>query len=268
MLDPIETRNQAAYDRMARSGHILASIATQEELRRPLEAIDTSGWLGNSIHGWHVLCLAAGGGRHSVLYHAAGAIVTIIDISQGLLELDQQVIQELKFNVRLIQASMVDMPMLRDGEFDLVIQPVSTCYVSDVAPVFTEISRVLKPDGLYISQHKQPINLQASLHLYAGKYAIETEVGHRATPANGKTPSPLREPNTIEFAHSLESILGGICRSGMIVEDFVEPKHSNPESKVDSIGHRSRFVPPYFRVKARKRSSVRSRPTTLLLPAS
>jgi len=264
-LDPIESQNKTAYDRMARTGHVLASVATPEELRRPLELIDTSGWLGGSIRGWNVLCLAAGGGRHSALYHAAGANVTVVDLSDGMLELDRQVSQELRFNVRLIQCSMVSLPMLLDSEFDLVVQPVSSCYVTDVAPVFAEVARVLKPNGLYISQHKQPISLQSSLKTRDGKYTIDTEVDQPALPAKSDAPSPLREPNTLEIAHSLDAILGGICRSGLVIEDVSEPVHAKLQSNADTMGHRSRFAPPYLRIKARKPASNATQKAPIIL---
>lgn len=264
--DSIESQNKQAYDRMARSGHVLATVATPDELRSPMPAIDGAGWLGGSIRGWNVLCLAAGGGRHSALYQAAGANVTVVDISEGMLELDRQVSQELRINVRLIQASMVHMPMLRDAEFDLVVQPVSTCYVADIFPVFSEVARVLKPGGLYISQHKQPINLQASLIARDGKYTIETEPGEVAVMARPDAPSPLREPNTREIAHSLDSILGGICRSGMVIEDVSEPNHAKESSAINTIGHRSRFIPPYLRIKARRSDTDKLRSSSLILP--
>ena len=264
--DPTESQNQLAYDRMARTGHILAKTVTAGELQRPLEIVDGAGWLGGSIRGWQVLCLAAAGGRHSALYHAAGAIVTVLDISDGMLELDRRVSQELKFNVRLIQGTMLDMPMLRDAEFDLVVQPVSTCYVADISKVFFEVSRILKPNGLYISQHKQPINLQASLRTQHGKYTIDTEIGSVAQVAKVDEPSPLREPNTREFAHSLESILGGICRNGMVIEDIQEPNHAKQDSVADTMGHRSRFIPPYLRIKARKKATNTSPIGSLILP--
>ncbi|MFY7875530.1 MAG: class I SAM-dependent methyltransferase, partial [Pirellula sp.] len=94
-FDAIETQNKLAYDRMAKNGHILATIVTKEELNEPLRSIDTSGWLGKSIFGWNVLCLGAAGGRHSALYHAAGAKVTVVDISEGMLDLDRFVAKEL-----------------------------------------------------------------------------------------------------------------------------------------------------------------------------
>jgi ubiquinone/menaquinone biosynthesis C-methylase UbiE len=251
---------------MAKQGHVLASLATAEELRNPLASIDTSCWLGNSIRGWHVLCLAAGGGRHSVLYRAAGAIVTVVDISQGMLDLDRQAIRELNYDVRLIQASMSAMPMLRDQEFDLVIHPVSTCYVAEIEPVFREVSRVLKMDGLYISQHKQPINVQASLYMREGHYCIETELGKPGNPTDPRSPSPVREPYTIEYAHSLHSLVGGICRSGMVIEDFVEPNHAQTDAAMNTLGHRSRFAPPYLRIKARKKAPFHAKSPSLFVP--
>ncbi len=142
--------------------------------------------------------------------------------------------------------------MLRDGEFDLVIHPVSTCYVRDVLPIYREVARVLRPGGLYISQHKSPTNLQTSLQPRAGHYVIEHPVGSTAPVTPTQEPSRLREPGTQEFAHSLESLLGGICRAGMLIEDLVEPRHGKPDQPLGSFAHRCYFVPPYLRVKARK----------------
>ena len=75
--------NQRAWDSLARKGAPLCQPANDKELSDPLKQVDPLGWLGESIHGWKVLCLAAGGGRHSALYAAAGADVSM---GMGLLE--------------------------------------------------------------------------------------------------------------------------------------------------------------------------------------
>lgn len=264
----LQSINAAAYDRMARSEHVLATPATPDELKRPLSVVDGGGWLGGNIRGWRVLCLAAAGGRHSALYNAAGADVTVVDISPGMLELDRRVAAELRFNVRLIQASMTSMPMLENGEFDLVVHPVSTCYVQSIGAVFVEVARVLRPGGLYVSQHKSPMNLQCSLQPDRGKYFVETEVGRTAQSVGHGESSPLRESFATEIAHSLEAILGGICRAGMAIEDISEPDHVNHQASPGTIGHRSRFIPPYLRVKARRLGgSSASAPRKILLPS-
>ena len=102
----LSEQNRIAWDRMAKNGHPLAKPATDEDLSNPLKCVDEIGWLGDSIAGKQVLCLAAGGGRHSALYCAAGAIVTVVDISPGMLELDRRVARERQFHVRLIERSM------------------------------------------------------------------------------------------------------------------------------------------------------------------
>ena len=47
--------------------------AADDEFGDPLRAVNVAGWLGSTIAGKSVLCLAAGGGRHGAVYAAAGA---------------------------------------------------------------------------------------------------------------------------------------------------------------------------------------------------
>jgi SAM-dependent methyltransferase len=248
----IENRNRQAYDRMVQSKHFLTQPVSPEELANPLATLDAKGWLGGNIRNWNVLCLAAGGGRQGPLYRAAGAHVTVLDISPAMLELDRQVSGHLGLNYQIVQGDMADLSMFANDAFDLVAHPVSTCYVPNLEPVLAEVARVLRPGGLYVSQHKQPMNLQASLELVHGKYVVETPVGQPAKPLSLGRSSLLREPETIEFAHSLDAILGGICRAGMNIEAVSEPDHANRQSEPGSMGHRSCYIRPYLRIKARK----------------
>ena len=68
-MDPAQIRqnNRKVYDSMAAAKSPLCRPATDEELASPLRTVDGSGWLGSSITGKHVLCLAAGGGHQSSL---------------------------------------------------------------------------------------------------------------------------------------------------------------------------------------------------------
>ena len=252
----MRSHNAKAWDGLAREGVALARPATDEELRDPLRTVDPAGWLGGDIRGWRVLCLAAGGGRHSALYAAAGAKVTVVDLSGEMLALDRAVAAERGLDVRMVQTSMEDLAMFTPSEFDLVIHPVSTCYVPDVAPVFAAVARVVRPGGLYVSQHKSPASLQAALHASdvpgAGAgYAI-VEPYYRSGPLPATEPSRLRERGTLEFLHRWEQLLGGICRAGFAIEDLLEPMHADPEADPGSFGHRGQYVAPYVRIKARR----------------
>lgn len=245
-------QNKRAWDRMATSGHVLAKPARDKDLENPLRTVDAAGWLTEGIQGWNVLCLAAGGGRHGPLYAAAGANVTVVDLSSGMLELDRQVAEELRLSVRTIETSMDDLSALGNNIFDLVIHPVSTCYLPSLERLFPEVARVTRAGGLYISQHKQPANLQASLDTSAGFYTVEHAYYDSTSVPRAQSPSKLREPDTKEFAHSWNTILGGICKSGFHIEDVVEPNHSKADAPVGSFHHRCHYIAPYIRLKARR----------------
>src|SRR5690606_12921040 len=124
-----------------------AKPARDEEFENPLATVDGLGWLGPSIAGKRLLALGEGGGRQSALYAAAGARVTVVDISPEMLTLDREVALERDLDIRTVEASMDDLPMLAAASFDLVIQPVSTCYVPDVLAVYREVARLLVSGG-------------------------------------------------------------------------------------------------------------------------
>src|SRR5690606_21342991 len=113
-------------------------VATDDECREPLATLDSRGWLPESVAGMEVLCLAAGGGWQSILYAAAGAVVTVVDLSSSMLLRDQREAHRRGLNVRTIEASMDDLSVLEDERFDIVHQPVSTCYVPEIAAVYRE----------------------------------------------------------------------------------------------------------------------------------
>ena len=248
----ILAHNRHAWNRMVDQRHALAQPVSDDELRDPLATVDAAGWLTGGIRGWNVLCLAAGGGRHGPLYAAAGGRVTVVDLSPAMLELDRRVAEERRLAMRLIESSMDDLRMLGDGEFDLVIHPVSTCYLPSLDRLFPEVARVTRSGGLYISQHKQPANLQASLDTRMGQYVFEHAYYDRGPVPTATGPSKLREPDTREFAHSLTAILGGICGAGFVVEAISEPLHARPDALPGSFGHRCYFIAPYLRLKARR----------------
>lgn len=258
--DDARRRNRQAWDRMADSHHPFTRPAKEEALKNPLATVDSVGWLGNSIHGKELLCLAAGGGKHSVIYATAGARVTVVDLSPAMLELDRKVSAELGLNVRVVEASMDDLSELASQQFDIVIHPVSSCYLPDPARIFQEVARVIKPNGLYVSQHKQPTSLQASLDVNSqGRYEILEPRDRRTSLPIVERKTSLREPGTSEFIHTWESLLGHMCRAGFLIEDLVEPWHGDVQAAPGSFGHRARYIPPYVRVKARRTAADKGR---------
>jgi len=249
--------NQQCYDGLVASGAALCRPASDAELADPLGTLDPMGWLGGTVVGKRLLCLAAGGGRQSAIYATAGADVTVVDISPAMLELDRQVAHRRGLGIRLVQASMDRLDMLANASFDIVVHPVSTCYVPDVMPVFREVARVLCPGGIYVSQHKSPTSLQASHRsdataCYRIEHAYYRSDAIPISPQESSASKRLRERGAIEYLHRWEQLIGGICRNAMVIEDFIEPLHADEASPRDSFADRARFIAPYLRIKARR----------------
>lgn len=268
---PTLHKNAVAWDRLATTGEPLAQPAADAAFANPRQWLGTGGplgrpWLPKSLVGLEILCLAAGGGKHGPLYAAAGGRVTVVDLSAAMLELDRQVARERRIDLNLVQTSMDDLSMFSDKRFDLIIQPVSTCYLRTVRPALAEVARVCRPDGCYLSQHKAPLSLQASLHPNSSGYyeLLEPQCAADAEdrlPLPAAPPSRLREAGTDEFVHSLTDLLGGICAAGFVIEDFFEPAEADTTSSPGSYEHRASYLPPYLRVLARRQGATKaSRP--------
>ncbi len=249
--------NSRAWDRLAAGRDALTRPAADGAFADPRTWLGSGGtagrsWLPERLDGLTVLCLAAGGGKHGPLYAAAGATVTVVDLSPAMLALDREVARERRIDMEILQGSMDDLSMLKPAHYDLVIHPVSTCYVPDVGRVFTEVARVTKPGGCYVSQHKSPTSLQASVETGAsGHYELVHPHGG-GEPLPPAPPSRLREAGTQEFIHSLTALLGGICSAGFTIEDVCEPDHTLSAAAAGSFAHRASFVAPYLRVLARR----------------
>jgi SAM-dependent methyltransferase len=222
---------------------------TLEEARSRLEP-----WLKQESD-WNqrnVLCLAAGGGRHGPTLAQLGASVTVVDISPAQLEIDKQIAKKCNLEITTVVGSIDHLEMLDDASFDYVLQPVSSCYLPDCFSVYQQVARVIKPQGLYLVQHKQPLSLQASFLPSMDFYRIEQPM-EEGRPLNlSDSSSPYREAGTQEFIHSLESLIGGLCRSGFSIEDFTEPIREDVWAKPGSPEQRARFIRPYLKIKARR----------------
>jgi SAM-dependent methyltransferase len=247
-------QNEQAWDALAHHPAFanVQAIGPPIDKAAALAAIDP--WLRETpLDGKRLLCLAAGGGTHSLLHAAAGAVVTVVDISSEMLAIDQQLSAQHGQKVTTVKASMQDLSALPDASFDIVLQPVSCSYVADVMPVYQEVARVLCGDGCYVVQHKQPATLQSSAMMVGEGYQLlhPAFAGTTVDSGNATAAQPL-EAGTIETIHPLAALIGGLCESGFVIEAFAEPTRADAWAEPGSRQHRACYLPPYFKLKARR----------------
>lgn len=257
--------NRSAWNRLAKKQDRLATPASDSDFINPLSNVDRMGWLGSSVEGKRLLCLAAGGGRQGPIYAAAGAKVTVVDLSPAMLELDDKVSHQRQLNLRTIETSMDDLSMLGDASFDIVIHPVSTCYVPDLRPVYREVARVMADGGLYISQHKQPTSLQSDIEPHQGSYRLKHGYYDKSPLPEEPKANLVRERGTLEYVHRWEELIGAMCAAGFVIEALSEPFHAKADPQRGSFSHRSAFLAPYVRLKARRNPRATGEEPSLLI---
>lgn len=197
-------------------------------------------WLGD-LQGAQVLGLASGGGQQMPVLSALGARCTLLDYSPQQCETERRVAAREGYGIRVIHADMTKPLPFADGAFDLIVHPVSNCYVEEVRPIFRECFRVLRPGGTLLCGLDNGINYIFDETGTTLRYAL---------PYN-----PLRDPALMEealrndwgvqFSHTLEEQIGGQLEAGLRLTDVYED--------YDSQGNlASHHVPTYWATRAVK----------------
>lgn len=199
-----------------------------------------------------LLCLAGGGGQQGPVLAAAGARVTVFDASAAQLEQDRQVAARDGLQLTTLQGDMADLGRFASDSFDLVFHPVANCFVPDLAPVWRECFRVLRPGGALLSGFMNPV-------YYLFDYQVietrgELEVRYQLPYSDVEDLSQdilqtyLDEGEALEWSHTLESQIGGQLEAGFLLNGFYEdrfgPEVEDPISRYMAISLATRAIKP------------------------
>jgi ubiquinone/menaquinone biosynthesis C-methylase UbiE len=182
-------------------------------------------WL-ETLKGKKVLCLASGGGQQGPLLAAAGAEVTVFDNCPAQLEKDIAVACRDRLSLKTKQGDMRDLSCFPDETFDLIVHPVSNCFVDNVRVVWKEAYRVLKCGGILISGFNNPnfyifdLDKWDKEKVYEVKYKIPySDVEHLPKDQLAQRQA-AKEP--MEWAHTLADQIGGQTDVGFHILGFYE----------------------------------------------
>lgn len=180
-----------------------------------------SEWLGN-LSGKQVLCLAGAGGMQAPLLAAAGARVTVLDLSTKMLEKDACMAEKYGLKIRLEHGNMVDLSRFEDDSFDLVINPASLFYVPDVHSVFKECYRILKRGGSLIVAAPNPIAYVCDYveDDKGGFYKAVNRMPYRST-EHGE------QDGWIEYGHTMGDYIGGQIQCGFVIKGYLEEQQED-----------------------------------------
>jgi ubiquinone/menaquinone biosynthesis C-methylase UbiE len=243
----IVQHNAAAWDEQARAQHvwsqpvtadiIAAAKAGQWQVHITKQALSEQ-WLPKNIKGKDILCLASAGGQQAPVLAAAGANVTVVDISEQQLAQDCYVAKRDDLALTTLQADMADLSAIADGSFDYIIHPISNLYVPDLAPVWRECYRVLRSSGVLMASFYNPILFVfdknptlAEQGLLRPKYALPyADIQHLdPTALNEK----LAKQEAVIFGHTLTEQIQGQLAAGFLLSGFYEDEHPSPRFLIE-----------------------------------
>ena len=100
-----------------------------------------------------------------------------------------------------------------DGEFDLIFHPVSNCYVKEVAPIFRECHRVLRPGGVLLCGLGNEVNYLVDEDERAIVHTMPFD------PLTNQTHRKLLEDTDcgMQFSHSVEEQIGSQLAAGFVL---------------------------------------------------
>lgn len=234
-FDPV-AHNRAAWDRQVESDNEWTRPVGPDVIARAREgdwAVVLVGyqptprdWLPSELAGIPVLCLASGGGQQGPILAAAGATVTVFDNSPKQLARDEEVAAREGLAIRTVLGDMRDLGVFDDASFDVIVNPVSNLFCPDLAPVWAEAFRVLRPGGTLLTGFMNP-----DVYIFdeAALDRQELVVRHRLpfTTLDLSDADRMRFYGTgpIEYSHSLTEQIGGQLAAGFVLTHLSEAPH-------------------------------------------
>jgi SAM-dependent methyltransferase len=200
-------------------------------------------WFPADLADVPVLCLASGGGQQGPVLAAAGADVTVFDNSPRQLGRDQEVAARDGLALRTVLGDMRDLSAFPDASFQAVFNPVSNVFCPDLAPVWRESFRVLRPGGILLAGFMNP-----DLFIFdiAALERDELVVRHPLPFSSLDLPAAERLQHygdgPVEYSHSLTGQIGGQMTAGFTLTHLIEaPHHADPTA---------RYMPGYIATRA------------------
>ena len=170
------------------------------------------------LKGKKLLGLACGGGQQMPLFAAAGAICTVLDYSERQLESERMVATREGYEIDIVRADMSKALPFADESFDVIVHPVSNCYIREVEPLWRECFRILKPGGVLLAGLDNGIN-----------YLFDDE---ETTLCHSLPFDPLNDPalmeemqktdSGVQFSHTFEEQVGGQLKAGLVLTHLFE----------------------------------------------
>ena len=151
------------------------------------------------------------------VFSLLGASCTVLDYSTLQLESEKAVAEREGYAIEIVQADMTKPFPFAEESFDCIFHPVSNCYVEEVAPIWRECFRVLKPGGVLLGGYDNGI-----CYLFDDGPTLAHPLPYDPLADETLLRAALASGDGVQFSHSVEEQIGGQLRAGFRLTDLYE----------------------------------------------
>ncbi len=171
------------------------------------------------LKGKRVLNLCGGGGQQTPLLAAFGCDVTTMDISASQIEQDRIALENYSLKANLIVGNALDMNF-PEHSFDAVFMPEALNFIDDIKKLYRLVRSVIVDDGHFLYGVANPILYTFDEKVQERKLRMKYTIpfSDPISLSEKELQRRLAKKDTVEFSHTLESILGGLTKSGFIID--------------------------------------------------
>ncbi|MCU1498835.1 MAG: hypothetical protein JWM47_2788 [Acidimicrobiales bacterium] len=204
--------------------------------------------LGN-VEGKRVLDLGCGTGHNAVVLATQGAKVLAVDPDADRLGQARDRAEEAGVRVELHQAGLADLAFLRSDSVDAAISVLALASVDDLARVFRQVHRVLKPEAALVCSFPHP-----AFSMLDPTAADPLRIAHPYDQAEPVT-WDLAGNDMVDFPRTIADVFTTLHRSSFGVDQLLEPTAPPSGPRSPHFADAMRTVPATVIFRARKQGN-------------
>lgn len=215
-----------------------AELPTEAELK-----------LLGSVEGTRILDLGSGTGRNAVALAQQGAKVIAVDPAADLLGAARERCDAADVRVELHQAELAELAFLRSDSIDAAVSVMALATVDDLARVFRQVHRVLKPEAPLVFSVPHP-----AFAMLEPTGADPLRIVRAYDDASVRT-WELDGREVTDHPRTFSDLFTTLARANFRIDQVIEPTASGPTGRNPNYAEVMRTVPATLLLRARKQGN-------------
>lgn len=238
--------NASAWDRIADWYLDAVKLPTDVVHYGPDGPTEAELRLLGDVRGRRALELGCGGGHNAIVLAKQGARAIAVDASAEMLAHARRLADAEGVKVEFHHGEMAELAFLTTASVDLVVSATALNEVEDLARVFRQVHRVLKPDAPFVFSVPHPTRLLVDADsdqplLVRRSYFDRTPI-----------PRVVAGVTLADHPHSVSELFTGLARTNFRVDVLLEPEPAAGATHSPLAREVDRALPPLLVVRARK----------------